>query len=41
MAHHFREPERRQEALLSADMMEWMPEGALLIVAAAGMMLPS
>ena len=26
MAHHFREAERRQKALLPADMMEWLPE---------------
>jgi transposase len=25
MAHHFREPERRQKLLLPADMMEWLP----------------
>ena len=26
MAEHFREPERRQKALLPADMMEWLPQ---------------
>ena len=40
MAHHFREPERRQKALLPADMMEWLPENDIvhLIVEAVGMM---
>ncbi len=40
MAHHFREPERRQVFLLSADMMDWLPEGDIvhLIVDAVGMM---
>jgi transposase len=40
MAHHFRAPERRQPALLPADMMEWLPENDIvhLIVEAVGMM---
>ena len=40
MAHHFREPERRQALLLPADMMEWLPEGDIvhLIVDAVAMM---
>ena len=40
MAHHFRAPERRQQALLPADMMEWLPENDIvhLIVEAVGMM---
>ena len=39
MAHHFREPERRQKALLPADMVEWLPDDIVhLIVEAVGMM---
>ncbi len=40
MAHHFREPERRQAFLLPADMMDWLPEGDIvhLIVDAVAMM---
>ena len=40
MAHHFREPERRQKLLLPADMMEWLPENDIvhLIVEAVAMM---
>jgi transposase len=40
MAHHFREPERRQKLLLPADMMEWLPDGdiAHLIVDAVALM---
>jgi len=40
MAHHFRQPERRQKALLPADMMEWLAEDDIvhLIVEAVGMM---
>ena len=40
MAHHFREPERRQKLLLPADMMEWLPEDDIihLIVAAVALM---
>ena len=40
MAHHFREPERRQKLLLPADMMAWLPENAIvhLIVEAVAMM---
>jgi len=40
MAHHFREPERRQAFLLPADMMDWLPEGDIvhLIVDAVSMM---
>jgi len=40
MAHHFREPERRQVFLLPADMMDWLPEGDIvhLIVDAVAMM---
>jgi len=40
MAEHFREPERRQKALLPADMMEWLPEDDIvhLIVEAVVMM---
>jgi transposase len=40
MAHHFREPERRQSFLLPADMMEWLPEGDIvhLIVEAVALM---
>lgn len=40
MARHFRAPERRQKALLPADMMEWLPEDDIvhLIVEAVGMM---
>ncbi|MGI4939954.1 MAG: hypothetical protein ACRYHQ_05225 [Janthinobacterium lividum] len=30
MAHHFREPERRQAFLLPADMMDWLPEGDIV-----------
>ena len=40
MAHHFREPERRQPLLLPADMMDWLPESDIvhLIVDAVAMM---
>jgi transposase len=40
MAQHFREPERRQQALLPADMMEWLPQDDIvhLIVEAVAMM---
>jgi transposase len=40
MAQHFREPERRQQALLAADMMEWLPQDDIvhLIVEAVAMM---
>src|SRR6195952_4909380 len=40
MAHHFREPERRQALLLPADMMDWLPEGDIvhLIVDAVALM---
>ena len=40
MAEHFREPERRQKALLPADMMEWLPQDDIvhLIVEAVAMM---
>jgi len=40
MAHHFREAERRQKALLPADMMEWLPENDIvhLIVEAVALM---
>ena len=40
MAEHFREPERRQKALLPADMMEWVPQDDIvhLIVEAVVMM---
>jgi len=40
MAHHFREPERRQAFLLPDDMMDWLPEGDIvhLIVDAVAMM---
>ena len=40
MAEHFREPERRQRALLPADMMEWLPQDDIvhLIVEAMVMM---
>jgi len=40
MAHHFREPERRQVFLLPVDMMDWLPEGDIvhLIVDAVSMM---
>jgi transposase len=40
MAHHFREAERRQKALLPADMMEWLPENDIvhLIVEAVELM---
>ena len=40
MAEHFREPERRQKALLPADMMEWLPQDDIvhLIVEAVSMM---
>ncbi len=40
MAHHFREPERRQAFLLPADMMDWLPAGDIvhLIVDAVAMM---
>jgi len=40
MAHHFREPERRQVFLLPADMMDWLPEGDIvhLIIDAVAMM---
>lgn len=40
MAHHFRQPERRQAFLLPADMMDWLPEGDIvhLIVDAVAMM---
>ncbi len=40
MAHHFREPERRQRLLLPADMMEWLPRDDIvhLIVEAVAMM---
>jgi len=40
MAHHFREPERRQAFLLPADMMDWLSEGDIvhLIVDAVAMM---
>jgi transposase len=40
MAHHFRAPERHQQALLPDDMMEWLPENDIvhLIVEAVGMM---
>ena len=40
MAHHFREPERRQKHLLPIDMMEWLPEGDIvhLIVDAVAVM---
>jgi hypothetical protein len=40
MAHHFRAPERRQQALLPANMMEWLPENDIvhLIVEAVGIM---
>jgi transposase len=40
MAHHFREPERRQTLLLPADMMEWLPEDDIihLIVEAVALM---
>jgi hypothetical protein len=31
MAHHFRAPERRQQALLPADMMEWLPENDIVL----------
>lgn len=30
MAHHFRKAERRQKALLPADMMEWLPENDIV-----------
>lgn len=40
MAHHFREPERRQQLLLPADMSEWLPADDIvhLIVEAVAMM---
>jgi transposase len=40
MAHHFRKAERRQKALLPADMMEWLPENDIvhLIVEAVELM---
>ena len=40
MAEHFREPERRQQALLPADMMEWLPQDDIvhLIVEVVAMM---
>ena len=40
MAHHFREPERRQPLLLPADMMDWLPAGDIvhLVVDAVSMM---
>src|SRR3954471_14412785 len=40
MAHHFREPERRQPLLLPADMRDWLPQGDIvhLIVDAVAMM---
>ncbi len=40
MAHHFREPERRQAFLLPADMMDWLPAGDIvhLIVDAVALM---
>jgi len=40
MAHHFREPERREVFLLPADMMDWLSEGDIvhLIVDAVAMM---
>ena len=40
MAHHFREPERRQPLLLPADMMDWLPADDIvhLIVDAVAMM---
>ena len=40
MAEQFREPERRQKALLPADMMEWLPQDDIvhLIVEAVAMM---
>jgi len=40
MAHHFREPERRQTFLLPADMMDWLPEGDIvhLIIDAVAML---
>ena len=40
MAHHFREAERRQKALLPADMNEWLPDNDIvhLIVEAVDMM---
>ncbi len=40
MAHHFREPERRQAFLLPADMMDWLPGDDIvhLIVYAVAMM---
>jgi transposase len=40
MAHHFREAERRQKALLPADMIEWLPDNDIvhLIVEAVDMM---
>jgi transposase len=40
MAQHFRAPERRQKALLPADMMEWLPQDDIvhLVVEAVAMM---
>src|SRR4051812_15675374 len=40
MAHHFREPERRQPLLLPADMRDWLPQGDIVhsIVDAVAMM---
>jgi transposase len=40
MAHHFREPERRQRLLLQCDMIDWLPDDDIvhLIVDAVAMM---